>query len=94
MTIYLVERFVPRSEDPGVEVAARARATAELVVGADSDLGLFGSIVVPEDEMSLDLVSGPSIAAIHDAHLRAGVPYQRITEADVVGLDRHQPQEG
>ena len=69
----------------GAVQAALARAAAE-----EEDVQCIDTILVPEDEIVLCLVKGPSAQAVRAATLRSGLPSERVTPS----IHLHAPERG
>jgi hypothetical protein len=74
MPMYLVERYVPEVGDGALDAVADRGV-------AGADVRWIQTILVPGDEMCLCLFEGPSLERVAEANERAGVSYERITEA-------------
>jgi hypothetical protein len=72
MPEYLVEAYDPRQT---AEAAERARAAANVHVRYRR------TIFVPPDETCLHVFEAPTVGALQDALLAAGLAYDRIVEA-------------
>lgn len=83
MPRFLVEVYAPKSSRL-TELAAAARAAAK---GPDGGIWYVDSILVPEDETCFHVFEGPRAAAIAEAAVAAGLPFQRVVKA--VGHRRH-----
>ena len=77
MPRFLVESYVADSTAAFDDARERARLTAELA----GDVTYVESTYVPGDQTVLHLLDAPSVAALEDAGLRAGLEFERIVEA-------------
>lgn len=84
MARYLTELYLSRVASGGGSraVAARARAAAEELMDEGIYVRYLRSIFVPEDETLFLLYDAPSAAAVEDAVKRAGLPCERVLEAE------------
>src|SRR5688500_2219426 len=80
VSVFVVERYLPALTPDGV----RAQARREQGVPG---LRHLRSIYLREDELCFSVFEAPSLAAVHRANQRAGMPYERITEAIDVAHD-------
>jgi hypothetical protein len=82
MAQYLVEAYAPRagSNDPALGVA-RLQAAAEELTAEGVRVQYVRSIVVPDDEICFHVLEGPSADAIGELGRRAGLTFDRVTEA-------------
>jgi hypothetical protein len=82
MAQFLVEAYVPRagSLDPA-EAIARLQAAAEELTAAGQRIQRLRSIVVPDDETCFHVFEGPSVDAVAEVGRRAGLTFDRVTEA-------------
>jgi Protein of unknown function (DUF4242) len=79
---FLVERYLSRANASDVDSdARRARLAAAEMSGEGIDVRHVRSIFIPEDETCLDLYRAPSAAVVREAATRAGLVFERITEA-------------
>jgi hypothetical protein len=61
--------------------AGRGAAEAEAVSRAESTVGYLGSILFPDDALVLCLFDAPSSAAVRRLAERAGIPCERVMNA-------------
>lgn len=78
--MYVVERYAT-----GLTPAS-LRATG-LRMACPGRVAYLGSVLVPSDEGSLCLFSAESRAAVEEAAEREGTPFERVVEAELVGLE-------
>jgi Nickel responsive protein SCO4226-like len=81
MSEYLVEAYVSRvaaGAAPGFEDLSLA---ADELTREGKQVRFLRSIFVPEDETCFYLYQAPSIDAVREAAARAGLDYERVTEA-------------
>lgn len=82
---YLVEVTPPRSGVADIqELAARSRAACRELSAGGTPVRLLRSVFVPEDGSCLLVFEATSTEAVRGAMERAGLPSERITEAEVV----------
>ena len=79
MTSYLIEAYTPASQSLA-EIAERARSAAVELTGAGIPVTYDRSILIPEDELCLHLLDGPSREAIFEAARKAGISPVRVVE--------------
>lgn len=77
MALFVVERYVPTTLDPGATVIGIPAAAAPL----DGGIRHVRTWYLPEDETCFSLFEAPSAAALKAAGDAAGVRYSRITAA-------------
>jgi Protein of unknown function (DUF4242) len=79
---FLVEHYRPGL---GVEElrrsVARVRATIAELEREGKPVRFLGSTIVPRDESFLCVIEASSEQLIRDAHVRAGIPFERISIA-------------
>jgi len=87
MPTYVVERYLPAL--PPAELRADTAREREAMAHASSDVAgvkYLRSMYLREDELCFSFVEAPSVDAVREAYERAGLPFERITEAiDVAG---------
>jgi len=82
MAEFLVEQYVSRSGAPGEGAGAeRARRAAAEVNSEGTAVRYLRSILVPEDETCFYLYEAGSADAVREAARRAGLRFERISEA-------------
>jgi len=82
MAAFLVELYVSCTDEDAVEQCSeRARLAADELARLGVGVRLARSIFVPEDETCFLLFEAVAAASVQDALARAGLPYERITEA-------------
>ena len=82
MPEYLLELYVARADAPAVDQgAARVRRAAEEYSREGTPIRYLRSIFVPEDETCFLLFDAVDAASVQEALVRAGLPYERITDA-------------
>ena len=85
MARYMVERHLPgftQEQLPGAAGAAKS-ATAQMT-DEGTPIRYLRSTFVPAEEKCFCLFEGPSEEAIKQANERAGLPYERIVEAEFI----------
>lgn len=88
MPRYMVERHLPgftNEQLPGAASAAK-RTTAEMAEEG-TPVRYLRSTFVPAEEKCFCLFEGPTAEAVQEANERAGLPYERIHEAEFVTAD-------
>ena len=80
MTSFLLEAYTPTSQPLG-EIEERARQAAVALTRSGVPVTYVRSIFIPEDELCLHLLDGPSRGAIADVARMAEISPVRIVEA-------------
>lgn len=80
MPVFMVERYLPDLTPDGVR--AQMQREQELV-----GLRHLRTTYLPGDDLCFSLFEAPSLAAVSRANDRAGMAYERITEAFDVTAD-------
>lgn len=94
MPEFLVELFVSRSDGGAVERGAeQARVAAEGLSRGGTPVRFLRSIFVPEDETCFYLYEAGTAAAVCDAARRAGLPFERVSEAITAQAHRRDEEE-
>ena len=79
---FLVESYLPvTAAEDQVEVAARARSSADELAREGARVRHVDCIFVPEDEMCLLLYEADSPELAREASRRAGIECERVLEA-------------
>jgi Protein of unknown function (DUF4242) len=82
MPEFLVELYVSRADAAStVPGAERARLAAEELSRQGTAIHYLRSIFVPDDETCFHLYAASSIEAVHEVGARAGLRFERISEA-------------
>ena len=82
MAEFLLELYVSRTDGVAVERGAeRSRIAAEELTREGTPVHYLRSIFVPEDETCFYLYEATSADAVREAARRAGLPFERVTEA-------------
>jgi Protein of unknown function (DUF4242) len=76
MEVFLVERYAA-----GLTAESLRAAGGRMSAGGVTYLG---SVLIPGDEGSLCLFRAPSLAAVEDAAVREGTPFERVVAAALV----------
>lgn len=85
MAEFLVECYVSRSKsDLVADDSEEARLAAEALAREGADVRFLRSIFVPEDETCFYLYEATSAQVVRDAANRAGLTFERVTEAVAV----------
>lgn len=79
MATYLIEAYTTTSQSLP-EIEERARRAAVELTGAGVPVTYDRAIFVPDDELCLHLLDGPSHEAIVEAARRAGISPVRVVE--------------
>lgn len=88
MPKYMVERHLPGFTNDQLPAAAgAAKSTTEQMAAEGTPVRYLRSTFIPAEEKCFCLFEGPSIEAVKDANERAGLPYERIHEAEFVTAD-------
>jgi hypothetical protein len=87
---FVVELYASRVDPHQVErTIERARGAADELRSEALDIGFIRSLFVPDDETCLLLFEAASVVTVREAMERAGIAFERITEAVSDGaLDR------
>jgi hypothetical protein len=86
MAEFLVEVYIAGSDGRAVaSCSASARAAAEALTRSGTPVRYVSSIFVPEDETCFFLFEAESADAVRAAARRAGVAFERVTEAHASG---------
>jgi hypothetical protein len=79
---YLVELYVPRTNERGTDSAVmRARLAAEELARVGTAVRYMRSIYIPEDELCFLLFEAASADHVREAARCADLPFERISEA-------------
>ncbi len=82
MAEFLLEFYVARSDGVAVERGEkRARIAAEGLMNEGTPIHFLRSIFVPEDETCFYLYEAETVEAVREAARRAGLTFDRVTEA-------------
>jgi hypothetical protein len=81
--VYVVERYLPGLVC--TELQQSLRHLRRLAGGSGSQARYLGSTIVPEDEACFCEFDAPSVASVADLNRRAGLPFDRIVPAVIVG---------
>jgi len=88
MPTYMVERHLPGFTNDQLPAAAgAAKSTTAQMVAEGTPVRYLRSTFIPAEEKCFCLFEGPSIEAVKDANERAGLPFERIHEAEFVTAD-------
>ena len=83
--IYLVEHY--RSDVQLGELERAASQLRDAVVEMESEgkpVSFLTTTIIPEDEFYLSVIEAASETLVREAHVRAGVPFERISLAITV----------
>jgi hypothetical protein len=79
MAEFLVELYVPRTDDAAVKRgAANARRAAKKLTREGTPVRYLRSIFVPEDETCFYLYEAETAEAVREAARRADLPFERV----------------
>lgn len=82
MPEFLVELYVPRTDAASMRRGAeRARQAAEEMSSQGTVIRYLRSILVPDDETCFHLYKASSVEAVREVGSRAGLRFERISEA-------------
>lgn len=82
MPTFLVEAYEPRGRNGSLaEIEGRARAAAAELSRSGMAVRYLRSIYVPADETCFHVFEGSSIGQVEEVGRRAGLAFDRITEA-------------
>jgi hypothetical protein len=85
MPRYMVERYLPGFTSEQLPAAAgAAKSTTAQMTEEGTPVRYLRSTFVPAEEKCFCLFEGPSAKAVKDANERAGLPYERVVEAEFV----------
>lgn len=88
MARYMVERHLPGlTVDELAGAASAAKATAGEMTSEGTPIRYLRSTYLPAEEKCYCLFEGPSTNAVEEAQDRAGLPYERVHEAEFVTAD-------
>jgi hypothetical protein len=80
---YLVESYLPQAE---------AAAAVAALVGIGPDARHRWSLVLPEEEMCLHVLDGPSVEVVREATALARLRCQRISRVDLISAEQLELQ--
>jgi hypothetical protein len=80
MPTYLVERFLATPDDLGA-VSSRAQLAVDELAAFGLDVRYCGLTFIPRDEVCFQWFEAPSAEVAATASRRAGIPFDRISEA-------------
>ena len=79
---YLVEHYHPGSSPDGLrETAAAVRHSAEAMTSEGRAVRYLRSTIIPRDEAFMSLFEAESERLVREAYARAGVEFDRISQA-------------
>jgi hypothetical protein len=82
---YFVECYAPGIEPSDVEAAARrARVATDELRRTGTDVTYLNAILVPDDEVVFHVFEACDQGAVHEASVRAAMPFERIVESVAV----------
>jgi hypothetical protein len=86
MPTYLVESYLPETE-------AHAAGELAALLASASGARHRWSLVLPEEDICLHVLDGPSADAIREATLRAELRCQRISQVVLISADSPDPNQ-
>jgi hypothetical protein len=87
MRTFLVERYWPGIDEPGVRaVLPDLDRAARLLTSEGTPVEHLGSILMPVDQVVFSLMSAANEAAVRAVNERAGLPLDRVAVAVALGL--------
>jgi hypothetical protein len=87
MPAFLLELYVSREAAVGARATTeRARAAAAELTRAGTPVRCTRSVFVPEDETCFLLYEAASIRVVREAASRAGLSFERVTEAAIADV--------
>ena len=88
MPRYMVERSLPGFDVSQLPGAAASAKTATLqMTGEGTPIRYLRSTFVPAEEKCFCLFEGTSEVAVEEANARAGIPFERIHEAEHIASE-------
>ena len=85
MTRYMVERNLPGfTSDQLPAAAGAAKTTTARMTEEGTPVRYLRSTFIPSEEKCFCLFEGPSQGAVEEANDRAGLPYERVYEAEFI----------
>jgi hypothetical protein len=88
MPRYMVERHLPGFTSEQLPAAAgAAKSSTAQMTDEGTPVRYLRSTFIPAEEKCFCLFEGPSADAVQKANERAGLPYERIHEADFITAD-------
>jgi len=88
MPRYMVERHLPGFTNEQLPAAAgAAKSTTAQMTEEGTPVRYLRSTFVPAEEKCFCLFEGPSAESVKEANERAGLPFERIVEAEFITAD-------
>lgn len=88
MPKFMVERHLPGfTTEQLPAAAASAKAATIAMTDEGTPIRYLRSTFVPSEQKCFCLFEGPSVASVEEAQTRAGLPYERIHDAEFVTAD-------
>jgi hypothetical protein len=84
---YLVESYLPRA-------ASSAAASVAALLGSGSDAQHRWSLVLPDEDICMHVLEGPSAEVVRDAIERAELRCQRISQVVLIACDHLETKGG
>jgi hypothetical protein len=86
MPEFLVELYVPRTEDAALKRgAAKARRAAQRLTREGTPVRYLRSIFVPDDEICFHLYEAETAEVVREAVRRAQLSFERVTAVTLKG---------
>lgn len=85
MSVFVVERFLPKLT--GADVSAQARRETEVVAAGRTGIRHLRTVYLPDDELCLSLFEAPSLQALQRVNDQAGMACERISAAIEVATE-------
>ena len=88
MPKYLVERYLPGITGEQLAAAAQsAKSTTAEMTSEGTPVRYLRSTFIPGEEKCFCLFEGSSEAAVEEANVRAGIPFERVLEAEHIASE-------
>jgi hypothetical protein len=88
MPRYMVERYLPGfTNEQVVAAATSAKTTTVQMSNEGTPIRYFRSVFVPGEDKCFCMFEGPSADTVREANDRAGLPYERVVEAEFVASE-------
>ena len=85
MPRYMVERYLPGfTNEQVVAAATAAKITTAQMTSEGTPIRYLRSVFVPGEDKCFCMFEGPSAEKVLEANDRAGLPYERVVEAQFV----------
>jgi uncharacterized protein DUF4242 len=85
---FMVERYLPATTGAALAEAARQAEQAAITMSAEGvPVRYLCSMFAPSDEWCFCLFTADSSASVRQAHLRLGIPFDRVVEIVMLEAD-------